>query len=164
MPGGDPPTRQIDPPILERLGEFVVVWSLLESMVADLFVATIKSDIGNLMVVTQGVSANTISGWIRTSIEFRYTPPDEARQIREILDEYDKLRAERNALIHGLWGTDKSGPGTALVQTVRLGRRTPIVDRLITVSDLDDLIDVTLGLYAKLLAFMRAHGLPYRGG
>ncbi len=132
-------------------------------MVADLFVATIKSDIGDLMVVTQNVSANTISAWIRTTIEFRNTPPEVANEIREILNEYDELRAERNSLIHGLWGTDKSGPGTVMVQTVRLNRNTPIVDRLITTADLDDLIGVTLNLYSQLLALMKAHGLTYRG-
>ena len=119
------PTRQIDPQILECLGEFVVVWSLLENVVADLFVATISSDIGNLLVVTKNVSASTISGWVRTMIGVRVTPQETADELRELLNEYDVLRAERNALIHGLWGTNKSGPGTVMVQTMRIGRRPP---------------------------------------
>lgn len=155
------PTRQIDPPILERLGKFVVHWSLLEALVSDLFVATISSEIGNLLVVTQSVSASTISGWIRTQISFRQTPPDVDEEIRSILGEYDELRAERNSLVHGLWGTDKSNSGTATVQTVRLDRRVPVVDRLVTATDLDDLVDTTLRIYQRLLAFMDAHKLRH---
>ncbi|MDP3938239.1 MAG: hypothetical protein Q8R92_08895 [Deltaproteobacteria bacterium] len=158
----EPKSRPIDPEILQELGQFVVFWGLLEGIVADLFVATISSDIGNLFVVTKSVSASTISGWIRTTINFRKTPEAAREEVTSMLDEYDRLRGERNALIHGMWGTDKSGPGTVMVQTIRLDRAVPAVDTLITASDLRDLIDATLGLYVRVRDFMGTNGLAHR--
>lgn len=155
-------SRPIDPEILQQLGQFVVFWGLLESIIADLFVATVSADIGNLLVVTKSVSASTISGWIRTTIEFRHTPIEERAELTEMLNEYDLLRGERNALIHGLWGTDKSGPGTVMVQTTRLDRAIPVVDTLITARDLSDLVDATLSLYSRVRTFMDANRLAHR--
>lgn len=162
MNNPEPKTRHIDAEILQGLGEFVVFWGLLEAIVADLFVATISSKIDNLQVVTKSVSASTISGWIRTMINIRPTSPEVSAEIASILNEYDGIRAERNALVHGIWGTDKSGPGTAMVQSIRLDRAIPAVDTLITASDLRDLIEAALGLYTRILSFMDANNLAHR--
>ena len=53
MSNDDTPTRQIDPPVLECLGRFVVHWSLLEGMVSDLFVAVVSSDVSHPVPWTQ---------------------------------------------------------------------------------------------------------------
>lgn len=156
------PTRHIDPEILQGLGEFVVVWGLLEGLVQDLFVATVEGKIGPMMVVTSTISASTISNWIRTTIGFRPTPAPLELEIREILNEYDELRGERNALIHGLWGTDRSGPGTVLVQTLRLDRKPPVRGQLVTAADLVELIQLTLSLSDRFRKLLDRHGLAHR--
>jgi hypothetical protein len=43
-------------------------------------------------------------------------------------------------LIHGSWDPTNCEPGTALINTANLDRAEIIKDRLITVSDLDELI------------------------
>ena len=160
---------QIDPALLERLGCLVVWWAFVETLVADLFVATLTRgnatqpiDPGTLAIVTKNVSQATLTDWIRTMIDVRYTPANEAKKIRDLLNEVDELRAERNALVHGLWGNDRSPPGTAMVQTIRLERREMIHDLLITPTDLDVLIERTLDVIHQLLAFLIRHDLPHK--
>lgn len=148
----------VDPALLARLGTLIVRWSLIEQLLCDLFAATISAPPGPLQIVTQSTSAATVTEWIRTAINVRPTPPETKAEIEDILNDIDEARAERNALVHGLWGTDKSPPGTAMVQTVRLGREPPIRDRLVTAADLDVLVDETLALRQRLFAFLRRHG------
>lgn len=156
------PPRHIDPEILQGLGEFVVVWGLLENLVQDLFIATVEGKAGPMMVVTKAISASTISNWIRTTIGFRQTQPDFERAALEFLNDYDELRAERNSLIHGLWVTDASGPGTVLVHTIRLDRRPPVVGRIVTAGDLRELIQETLVVAERLRRLMDTHNIPHR--
>jgi hypothetical protein len=47
---------------------------------------------------------------------------------------------DRNELIHGSWDPTNCEPGTAIINTANLDRAEIIRDRLITVSDLDELI------------------------
>ncbi len=168
MPTNRAGTPQIDPAFFERLGRLIVHWAYVERLIGDLFTATLTAagarqpiDPGSLLVVTQGVSQATLTDWTRTMIEARYTPPDEADELCGVLKEADELRAERNVLAHGLWGTDKSPPGTAMVQTTRLERRDMIRDRLITTADLDDLIERTVSLRNRLGAWLSSHGFRY---
>lgn len=168
MPSDDQETRQIEAELLERLGRVVIGWARVERLVADLFSATlIKSDAGqpvdpgSLIIVTQNVSLATLTAWIRTMIEVRQTPDETALEIREMLNEVDELRAERNALVHGLWGTDKSLPGTVMVQTTRLERREMIRDELVTAKDLDHLDNGILRVTKALIQFLSVHSLPH---
>ena len=57
----------------------------------------------------------------------------ETGSLEETLTEINELRAERNALIHGVWATTTE-PGTALVQTVRLQRRQVVQGELVTTA------------------------------
>lgn len=134
-----PETREIEPELLQRLGLLIVRFSLIENWVSDLFVKMVEGERGSMYVVTENVSQSTITGWIRTLLYSSNTHPDEVKEICDVLNDIDELRAERNALVHGMWIT--SGPNhSAIVQTVRLERKAPVQETVVTAADLDDLI------------------------
>ena len=110
-------------------------------------------------IVTSNVSQSTLGDWIKALIQFRPTPPNLAAEILDALNQVDELRAERNVLVHGLWGTN-CPPGAALVQTTRIERSEIIRDRVVTTADLDEFIDLALSVQARLLAILRAQGYP----
>jgi hypothetical protein len=160
MADDNDPTLPIDPALLLRLGRFVVYWAVLEDLVGDLFAATVSADPGNLRVVTQNVSSATLTEWIKTTIRFRPTPEPSLADVEQLTNEIDDLRAERNALVHGLWGTAEGHPSVALIQTIRIGRRTPGRDWAVTAADLDACIHECLQLTSRLRVFLDAHGFP----
>lgn len=134
---------------------------MLDSVIADLFAAAVSANRGNLLIVTQNVSAATLTDWTRTMVRFRQTPPEAAEFLETIFKEIDTLRPERNALVHGLWGTDRSPEGTVMVQTIRIGRSEPVRDRLVTAAELDALIHDTVTIRQALDAFCREHCNPH---
>jgi hypothetical protein len=160
MTNDDAKVEKIDPSLLIRLGRFVVNWAYLEDFLGDLFAAVVSADPGNLRVVTQNVSSATLTEWIRTTIRFRPTPEESAAELEKLLNEIDELRAERNSLVHGLWGTAEGHSTIALIQTVRIGRREPGRDWAVTTADLDALVDETQNLTFRLVAFLRTHEFP----
>lgn len=148
-------TRQIEPALLERFGLFIVRWSFVESCVADLFVLLTRGDPGSMFVVTSSISTSTITDWIRALIvTHQKTPLELVNEINDVLSEVDRIRSERNILVHGLWGTD--GPAhSVIVQTVRLGRNEIVRGCVVTVADIDSLIDETLEVTSRLLWLVR---------
>ena len=159
MSPADPKTRQIEPEFFEKLGRLLQHWALIDAGLVELLAACLHSDPGMTLLLAQTVSGSTVTDWCRKMSRILDTPEDSLRELESILGEIDELRAERNALVHGVWGTDVSGAETILVQTVRLHAAQPVRQRLVTLADLDDLIRETLGIYSQLLAFLRAHGL-----
>ena len=150
-------TREIDPELLQRLGAIVTRWAFVEQCCSDLFTLVSGGNPGTMPIVTSNISNRSVVEWTRTLMDIRYESEDWEidRDAREALADVDELRDQRNALVHGLWGTDKSGPGTAMVQTVRLERATMIRDWLVTSADLDELIDDILDVTARLLSVLR---------
>lgn len=131
--------RQIEPELLQRLGLIVVHWALVEHEISVLFTKMAEADIGPMSIVTSTVSQSTIIGWIRTLLDTSKTSPDNFNELREVLNEIDELRAERNALVHGLWLTH--GPANSvIVQTVNPNRSEIIKGEVVTAADLSDLI------------------------
>ena len=159
MIAGKPETRQIEPAFFEKLGRFITSWAIIEYRLATMLAACLQADPGMTLLLVQSVSAATVSGWVRTMSRFGDNPEESLTELEEILNEVDELRAERNALVHGLWATDVSDAGTVLVQTIRLHATQPARQRLITLADLGELIDLTLRLSERLHTFLIAHGL-----
>lgn len=149
----DEKTREVDPEFLQLLGLIVIRWSLVENWVNDLFVSMTEGEPGYMYVVTANVSQNSIIGWIRTLIDIKRPPLDLVTEMQEVLTEIDEIRAERNALIHGLWGTE-GAPGSVRVQTVRLERTAIVKDEVVTAADLHDLIDRILEVAVRLKAIL----------
>lgn len=150
------PTREIEPELLQRLGLLVVRWAFVEQCVADLFILLTGGLPGTMPVVTANVSNRSLVEWTRTLMDIRYESEDWEidKETREALLNVDELRAQRNALVHGLWGTE--GPAnSACVQTVRLDRKEIIQDVVVTAADLDDLIHDILDVTARLLSILK---------
>ena len=159
MPPGAPETRQLEPEFFEKLGRLVQHWALIDAGLVDLLAACLHADPGMTLLLARTVSGSTVTDWVRKMSRFLDTPEDSLQELESILRQIDELRAERNALVHGLWATDLSGAGTILVQTFRLHATQPARQRLVTLADIDELIDLTLEIYARLRAFLLAHGL-----
>lgn len=155
-------TRQIEPELLQRLGLVVVRWSGLEKWVSELFSFMMKASPGLMYVVTESISQNTLTGWIRTLLDIMETPPAIEAELRDVLNDIDEIRSERNALVHGLWST--TGPAdSVIVQTVRLERREMVRSEVVTAADLDDLIDRMLHAHVRMLAIAKAIGMRTPG-
>ena len=95
--------REIEPEFLERLGRIVTQWALIEATEGEIVSQLLDADPGGMYVMTQSVSGQTLTNWIRTLVPIRLTHPGSQKRINILLTEIDEARAERNALAHGLW-------------------------------------------------------------
>ena len=145
--------REIEPEFLERLGRIVTQWALIEATEGEIVSQLLDADPGGMYVMTQSVSGQTLTNWIRTLVPIRLTHPGSQKRINILLTEIDEARAERNALAHGLWTTD-TPLGSVTVQTVRWERSEVVKTELWTAADLDELIDRILHISAEL-TFLR---------
>ncbi len=60
------PIREIEPEFHERLGHIVTSWAVIETLQAEFLAHLLQADPGSMYIMTQNVSANTVTGWIRT--------------------------------------------------------------------------------------------------
>ena len=111
-----------------------------------------------MYVVTASVSASTVSDWIRTLLRARHIPNEPPEEIMSLLTDIDRIRGERNALVHGLWRSHVSG--SALVQTVKWDRSEVVKDELVTRTDLDELIMEVGEVTGKLQGIAKQYGFP----
>jgi hypothetical protein len=145
--------------MLERLGRFVVHWSLAERLVEDILVHLTNAEPALMTVVTANVSKKSISEWVTTLLDVTNDPQDWSLEVRDVLSEIDDLRPERNMLVHGLWSTD-SAPGSVVVQKIRIDSSEMVQSVLVTAADLDHLIDRTLAVSTRLLALVESLRRP----
>jgi hypothetical protein len=111
-----------------------------------------------MYAITNSVSASTVSGWIRTLLAARYGDDDPPAEIMALLDNVDRLRMERNTLVHGLWSPHV--PGAAEVQTIRWNRREVVKGEIVTASDLDHLVREIDEVADMLADLGRRYGFP----
>lgn len=132
----------IDPELLVRLGKVVTLWASVESWVAMLLGTLMGADLGASSIVTNIVSNSTQVKCIRGLLSVKaHKEPEATAKVIALLDRVDDMRAERNELVHGLWTATASSPGVAMVNTANLDRAELIRDRLVTVADLDALVE-----------------------
>lgn len=112
-------------------------------------------------MLAQSVSAATVTNWVRKLTQVGDNPEESVTELEALLLEVDALRTERNSLVHGIWATGSSDEGTVVIQTVRLKAVQPIQQRLVTLADLDEIIEDISRLYTNLRAFMRAHEIAH---
>lgn len=145
-------------PLMETFGRFVTQWSILDRLIGYAFVSVAKADSVYSLVFTQSIMASTIQGWLRTTANLHYAQHPDLAAFNEVLVEIDELRADRNALVHGLW---KRGvePNTAIVQTIRLERSEIVKSELLTVADVEQLVSDTINLIARFNDLARRMGL-----
>lgn len=132
----------IDQELLWRLGQIITMWSALENWLAMLLGTLMGADLSASSMITNSVSISLQIKCIRgiLSVHANKEPGAGIDQILDLLDRADELRLERNELAHGIWHSSDPNSKTALVHTVSLDRSEIIRDRLVTVSDLDELI------------------------
>jgi len=126
--------------LLARLGLIVTRCAWIDEIISDILTKLIEAHRAPMYVITQNVSASTVSDWLRTLGPLHLKDPALQEQLRSTLALADDVRRERNALAHGLW-RDGPEPNTATIQTIRLDRVEIIKEELCTVADLDDLIE-----------------------
>jgi hypothetical protein len=122
---------------MSRFGGIVILWAYVEQWLGGILGHLLESNPALFHVVTNGVSNSTVVDWLRTLIRAHEYPDEPPREIMDLLTTVDELRAERNALVHGLWKFGE--PGTALVQTIKLERSEIIKHEIVTLADLDEL-------------------------
>jgi hypothetical protein len=99
----------------------------------------VDADLGGANVLTSEMGAAAVIKALKNCIAINEPKDPELQAVRELIEEADELRAERNIYIHGVWelGTE---PGTALIQTSGWQRPEIIRSRLVTTTDLDHLL------------------------
>jgi hypothetical protein len=137
----------VEPEILAGLGTVVSRWSYVDAYMAEFLAFLLQANPALMYVVTANVSASTVSDWIRTLLRVKHIPNEPPEEIMSLLADIDRIRGERNALVHGLWTPHVSG--SAEVQTVKWDRSEIVKVELVTRSDLDELVidiaEVTVG-------------------
>ena len=101
------PQSSIASELAARLGEIVMRWSAVEGCLAHLLATLVNADPLALSVITDGVTNATQAQSIRTLL---YAQLHREAGIGEMLDHLTRaedLRADRNALVHGLLGHDR---------------------------------------------------------
>jgi hypothetical protein len=122
---------QLSTVILERLGLIVIQWAQIEALTGELLERILKATPGTVHAIIPTVSNSSLISWARVLAADRFGRPEFRDRVLAALNEADELRAERNALVHGVWCGGPE-PETAIVNTVRLDRPEMIVDRLLT--------------------------------
>lgn len=134
-----PPIITLKPEFQQLLGAIVESWAYVDGTVNEMLSFMCEADPGSMYAITQNVSASSVSTWVRTLVEVRL-PDDPNRQvILDLLSEIDRLRSERNAVVHGFW-TMESGGEAAIVQTFKWDRREIAKHDLMTRADMEDLL------------------------
>ncbi len=141
--------REIEPEFHERLGRIITNWAVIDSLQTEFLAHLLQADPGSMYIMTQNVSAKTVTGWIRTMTPIHLSDQESQQRIADLLNKIDEMRADRNALVHGLWSTESTA-GTVLVQTVRWERAEIVKGEIWTLADLDELVDRLLPLREEL--------------
>jgi hypothetical protein len=154
----------VDSELTARLGQIVIRWASAEAWICALLATLVKADHGAMMLITNNIPTATQTRWIR-GLMARH--PDEApsnKRVVKLLQRADEIRGRRNELMHGLWDTTNCEPKTAKVQTVNLERSAPVIIRLITIEELDQLVVQIDNWIAEYIKLGRELGFPKRPG
>lgn len=129
----------IDPELTRRLGQITINWGVIEEWLGHMLGTLIDADLGGANVLTNEMGAATTIKLIKTIIALNEAKAPAISVLRDLMDEADALRIERNHYVHGVWETGPQ-PGTALIQTTGWQRAEIIRSGLVTVTDLDQLL------------------------
>jgi hypothetical protein len=130
----------IDPELLWRLGKIVTLWASVESWIAMLLGTLMNADLGASSYLTNNVSNALQIKCVRALLSVHARKEPATKDVVDLLDRADEIRTERNELLHGIWDATDCEPKTALINSANLDRAEIIRDRLVTVPDLDRLI------------------------
>jgi hypothetical protein len=154
----------IDPELTKRLGQIVIRWSTVEAWIASILANATNADPGAMQVVTANVSTSTQIQWIKTLLSVHEHKDPELSEVTALLNRADEIRADRNALVHGIWNPAGCEPGTCLINTARLERSEIIRNSLVTIADLDELRDRIDEWIAEFIELGKRIGFPRKYG
>jgi hypothetical protein len=156
-------THVLAPAIAEGIGRVITAWSWVDAALGEMLAHMMQADPGSLYVVTQSVSASTVSSWVRTLVEVRVPDTPGRQGVFDLLTELDHLRGERNAVAHGLW---QMVPDTeaAICQTFKWERREVVRGEFTTGADLKDLYGRILDARVRFSRLGEAMGFLRREG
>jgi len=157
------PAEPLDFELASRLGRIEVRWASLEYWISLLLSTLLKADHGGMIVVTNSVAVSVQSKWIRILLAGHAHEGEQNKRVVQLLDRADDLRAERNELVHGIWEPGHEAH-TAQVQTANLDRAEIIRTRLVTIRDLDELLDEINEWISDYIELGRELGFPRRPG
>ncbi len=140
MPNKILDAKEPSPEIHQRIGKVASEWAWVEHLLAEMLAHFCRADHGAMYVITQNVSAATVTGWLRTLTEIQVKDVASAKVILDLLSEVDDARAERNTIIHGTW-TSSDDPSAAFVRTFKWERQEVSRSELWSIDDLDDLLN-----------------------
>lgn len=144
--------------LMMGLGTVIARWAYVDQLMAEFLSFLVQGNPALMYVVTNNVSASTVSEWIRTLLRVRYVNSEPPSEIMALLTTVDELRSERNALAHGLW--TPHSPEAAEVQTVRWERSEVIKIELVTKADLEHLAQDIDDAIDAIAALGKRYGFP----
>lgn len=150
--------QQIEADLMVGLGTVVSQWAYIDYLMGEFVAFLVGGNPALMYVITNNVSASTLTDWVRTLLPAAYEDDESIDEIRSLLSDIDRLRGERNALAHGLWSPHI--PGAANVQTVRWERAEIVKIELVTVGDLEALAHDIDEAGNGLVALGRRLGFP----
>ena len=161
MANTDNGPEPFDPALLAAFARVIILWSYAEQLQGHLLSFLLNAEEGRVFVISQNVSASTVTGWIRVLLQIPAIQATGIGDLSGLLTEIDEVRAERNALAHGLWYGAPS-PKTAQVHTVRWDRVEVIKATVVTIGDLDDLLRRIEDIVRKLRVLAGQFGFAGR--
>lgn len=155
---------KVDTELTSRLGTIVMKWASAESWLSYLLATMVEANPGAMSVVTNEMSASLTIQIIKTLISVHEHKQPELSAVRELIEDADELRQQRNEYAHGVWNPEGCEPKTCLVNIVNWKRKEISRSVLVTVSDLDQLaieLDEWIAAYIDL---GKRFGFPRRAG
>ena len=154
------PPRDFAPELLAAFARVVIAWSYVEALQDHLLSFLVQGEPGRMFVIMGNVSTATKTDWIRTLLRLPAVQTLGVGDMKNLLAEIDDLRAERNALAHGVWSVGVPEGGAATVQTIRMDRAIPIKTQLVTTPDLAELLHRIESVVRELRAIGVRFSIP----
>jgi hypothetical protein len=126
--------------LTSRLGQIIINWAVIEEWLGHLLGTLLDADLGGINILTNEMGAATVIQAIKTVISIHEPKQPDLQIVRELIDEADELRLERNNLVHGLWDPTNCEPGSCLVETTGWKRAEIVRGGLVTTAELDQLL------------------------
>ena len=89
---------KIDPELTKRLGQIAINWALIEEWLGHMLGTLIDATLGGANVLTNEMGAAAAIRAIKNCIAINEPRQPELSAVRELIEEADELRVERNHL------------------------------------------------------------------
>lgn len=140
MPNPILDAKPVSTEILALIGSISTEWAWVEMLLADMLAHFCSADHGSMYVITQSVSAASLTNWLRNLCHIRVHDAEKVRTLLKLLDDVDDVRTQRNTIIHGTWTGHEGQVGHAYVTSMKWERSEVAKTELWSSSDLIDVL------------------------